>query len=106
MYLIYHAIYASGAVFQGAISKETDKPKIVQDFVLWDVVPQSLGIELNSGIMDVMVKRNTAITNEIPKIYAIFTTPKDYITSLTFKIYQGEHGHEKPLFGRIQIGLS
>jgi L1 cell adhesion molecule like protein len=51
------------------------------------VVPLSLGIELASGAMDTVIKRNTPIPFEAKKV---FVTAHDDQTRAHFKVYEGE----------------
>ncbi|XP_065210444.1 heat shock 70 kDa protein cognate 4-like isoform X2 [Planococcus citri] len=70
-----------------------DKSKLVKDVVLFDVTPLSLGI--NDGInnrMAVVIERNTPIPTRKTRD---FTTLDDNITSLCFKVFEGEYALSK-----------
>jgi len=63
------------------------KSNKVQDIVLMDVTPISLGVETTGGIMKVIIERNTPIPAKKTKN---FTTRYDNQTSITIKVYEGE----------------
>ncbi len=71
-----------GASIQGAVLRGD-----VQDVVLLDVTPLSLGIETAGGVMTVMVPRNTTIPH---KKTETFTTYSENQTAVTIAIAQGE----------------
>lgn len=62
------------------------------DIVLVDVTPLSLGIEVNSGGMAVIVPRNTALPTLKTQT---FTTVHDHQTTVYIPIYQGERSVAK-----------
>jgi molecular chaperone DnaK len=58
---------------------------------LWDAIPLSLGVELASGAMDVVIPRNEPIPVEKwRRGDQAFTTQKDRQKSIRFKVWQGE----------------
>ena len=75
-----------GAAVQGAIMKGDDEG--VQDMVLLDVTPLSLGIKVYSGDFSIIIKRNTPIP--VGDTFELYTTVVDYQTSISIKIYEGE----------------
>ena len=73
---------ALGAAVQGSIIKGSTK-----DIVLLDVTPLSLGVEVEGGMVDVVVPRNTTIPYKKTKIY---TTAQDNQPAVTIHVVQGE----------------
>ena len=80
---------AYGAAVQGAIlaGERSDK---VQQLLLVDVTPLSLGVEVEGKAMSTIIKRNTSIPCVKSSIY---TTTEDYQTSIDINIYEGERTH-------------
>lgn len=73
---------ALGAAIQGGVlSGEVD------DLVLLDVTPLSLGIETKGGVFTRLIERNTTIPTEASKV---FTTAANNQTSVTVRVFQGE----------------
>ncbi|KAF5442486.1 hypothetical protein F2P56_035138 [Juglans regia] len=77
---------AYGAAVQAAIMAGTRNER-VQDIVLVDVIPLSLGVETNDGTMSVVIPRNTASPTNMERNY---TTVDDNLTSILFCVYEGE----------------
>ena len=63
-----------------------------KDVFLVDVIPLSLGIETQGGVMNTMIRRNTQIPTEYTET---FTTAEDNQTSVDVKVFQGERPQTK-----------
>ncbi len=59
----------------------------VKDILLLDVIPLSLGIEIQRGLCTKLIERNTSIPT---KRAEIFTTAKDDQQSVTIRVVEGE----------------
>ena len=75
-------VVALGAAIQGGIIAGD-----VNEVVLLDVTPLSLGIETEGGIMTHLIERNTTIPTSRSEI---FSTAIDNQTAVTVQVYQGE----------------
>ncbi|XP_075484915.1 heat shock cognate 70 kDa protein-like [Primulina tabacum] len=59
----------------------------IQDLVVWDVTPLSLGVGVTDDEMSIVVPRNTTVPSKTEKR---FTTRSDNETAVTFSVYEGE----------------
>ncbi|KAD1774779.1 hypothetical protein E3N88_42310 [Mikania micrantha] len=85
------AVAYGAAVLAANLSGHENKK--VQDLVLFDVTPLSLGIRVEEDIdMSVVIPRNTPIPT-IKK--GVYRTSEDNQVSVSFKVYQGESKHTK-----------
>ncbi len=94
-------VVAMGAAIQGAVLKGD-----VEDVLLLDVTPLSLGIETLGGVMTKLIEKNTTIP---AKKSEIFTTAEDNQPAVSVHVLQGERkmAADNKTLGRFELmGIS
>ncbi len=88
---------ALGAAIQGGVLSGD-----VDDIVLVDVTPLSLGVEVKGGLFERLIEKNTTIPTEESKI---FTTAQANQTQVQIRVFQGEReiAEENELLGEFML---
>jgi molecular chaperone DnaK len=91
-------IVAVGAATQCAIMSGE-----LQDVVLLDVTPHSLGVRVKDERMSVVIEKNTTIPTAEKKLFA---TTRDNQNYVDIQVYQGEHEHvySNTSLGQFSLG--
>jgi len=91
-------IVAIGAATQCAIMSGD-----IQDVVLLDVTPHSLGVRVKDGRMSVVIPKNTTIPTSEKKLFATTRDDQDFVEIM---VYQGENAlvDHNAFLGRFVLG--
>ncbi len=90
-------VVAVGAAIQAAVLTQD-----MQDMVLVDVTPLTLGVETLGDVMDVVIPRNTSIPTQQQRVYS---TATDMQTAVEINVLQGERSRasQNKSLGRFHL---
>ena len=92
---------AAGAAIQGGILSG-DASESIEDLVLLDVTPLSLGLETMGGVMTKLIEKNATIPTNKSQV---FSTADDNQHAVTIRVYQGERpmARDNKLLGEFTL---
>ena len=90
-------VVAVGAAIQAAVLTQD-----MQDMVLVDVTPLTLGVETLGDVMDIVIPRNTSIPTQQQRVYS---TATDMQTAVEINVLQGERSRasQNKSLGRFHL---